>query len=193
MNPLNVVTFCAFALTAIALYFVAKLPFLPPWAIFIAWACFFHLDGGANRNQAYLAVVTHLGLGTLAAWLSAIVLLLNPFSSELAADWWGPVLIGAVIAVITRLGTMPRFSITPAIIYGYASFFAFAGTTGYFSLDRFLSLSFTNGLIAVVVCQILGATAGYVNVLAIETILRFGALRKKPDAASIATRDAEAV
>lgn len=192
MNPLKIVTFCAFALTAIALYFLAKLPFLPPWAIFIAWACFFHMDGGTNRNQAYLATITHLGLGAVAAWLSAIALLLNPFSSELAADWWGPVLIGAVIAAVTRLSTIPRFSITPAIVYGYASFFAFAGTSGYFSLERFLSLSFTNGLIAVVVCQILGATAGYVNALMVETILRLGALHRHPDTASAAREDAEA-
>lgn len=192
MNPSKVVAFCAFTLTAIALYFLAKLPFLPPWAIFIAWACFFHLDGGVNRKQAYFALITHLGLGTVAAWLSSIVLLLNPFSSQLAVDWWGPVLIGAVIAAITRLSTMPRFSVTPAIIYGYASFFAFTGTTGYFSLERFLSLSFTNGLIAVVVCQILGATAGYVNAFMVETILRFGALRSRPDMAPVARQDAEA-
>lgn len=191
MNPMKVIMFCAFALTALALYFLAKLPFLPPWAIFIAWACFFHMDGGVNRNQAYFATITHLGVGTVAAWLSAIILLLNPFSNQLATDWWAPVMIGIVIAILARLSTIPRFSITSAIIYGYASFFAFTGTSGYFSLDRFLSLSFTNGLIAIVVCQVLGATAGYVNALAVETILRLGTLRSSRGMASAAKEEAE--
>lgn len=179
MTPLSVISFCAFLLTAIALYLLAKAPFLPPWAIFIAWACFFHMDGGQNRNQAYMATITHLSLGTLAAWLSAIAVILNPFTSELGTTWWPPVLIGAVIAGFMRLSALPRFSITPAIIYGYASFFAFVSVPDTFSIDKFMSLSFSNGLIAVIFCQTLGATAGYINVLLIEFLLRIGSLKRK--------------
>jgi hypothetical protein len=178
MNKLNVMTFCAFAMTAVALYLLNDYPFLPPWAIFITWACFFHMDGGVNRNQAFIATITHLGLGALAAWLSAIALLNNPFTNELGTEMWGPVLIGVVIAALSRMGTMPRFCVTPAIIYGYASVFAFASMPGNFSLDILLSLSFGNAVITIVFCHFLGASAGYLNVLLIEWLSGISWLRR---------------
>lgn len=163
MSQLNATTFCAFALTAVVVYLLGFFPFIPAWAVFIAWACFFHMDGGANRQQAYFANILHIALGAFGAWISAIVILNNPFETAFAAQLWGPVLIGIVIALLSRMGTMTRFCVTPAVIYGYASVFAFASTTGFFSLEKLLSLSFSNALIAVTFSVVLGTSAGYFN------------------------------
>lgn len=165
MSQLNATTFCAFVLTAVVLYLLSFYAFIPPWAVFIAWACFFHMDGGVNRNQAYIATILHLALGAFSAWVSAIAVLNNPFSSALGEQLWAPVFIGVVIAVLSRMGTITRFCVTPAVIYGYASVFAFASTTDFFSHEQLLSVSFNNALLAVVFSFVLGASAGYLNAM----------------------------
>jgi hypothetical protein len=163
MSQLNATTFCAFVLTVLVIYLLGFFSFIPPWAVFIAWACFFHMDGGINRNQAYLATILHLALGAFGAWISAIAILNNPFSSVAGEQLWGPVFIGAVIAVLIRMGTITRFSVSSAIIYGYACVFAFASTTGFFTLEQLLSVSFNNALLVVVFSFLLGTSAGYLN------------------------------
>ncbi|MDP2247327.1 MAG: DUF1097 domain-containing protein [Nitrosomonadales bacterium] len=172
MNQLNATTFCAFALTAVVLYLLSFFTFIPPWAVFIAWACFFHMDGGLNRNQAYIATLLHLILGAFSAWISALAVLNNPFGSGLGEQLWAPVFIGIVIALLSRMGTMTRFCVTPAVIYGYASVFAFASTTGFFSQEPLLSMSFNNALLAVVFSFVLGASAGYLNAMLVGVLIR---------------------
>lgn len=171
MTQLNATTFSAFLMTTIVLYVLGFFTFIPPWAVFIAWACFFHMNGGANRNQAFIATIRHIALGATAAWISAIVVLNNPFDSALGQQLWGPVFIGAVIALLTRMGTIALFSVTPAIIYGYASVFAFASTTGLFALEHLLSASFNNALLALLISTLAGVTAGYLNAALVAVLV----------------------
>lgn len=173
MSQLNATTLCAFVLTAIILYLLTFFTFIPPWAVFIAWACFFHMDGGVNRNQAYIATILHLIIGAFAAWISAIVILNNPFNSELGQALWAPVFIGIVIAGLVRLGAVTRFSVTSAIIYGYASIFAFASTAGLFSQEHLLSMSFSNALLVVGLSFIIGVTLGYINAMLVVVLMNF--------------------
>jgi uncharacterized protein DUF1097 len=168
MNQVNIAAFSAFSLTVIAVYMLGFYPFIPPWAIFIAWACFFHMDGGINRKQAYFSTITHIGLGAFAAWLSILAILNNPFDGALANQLWAPILIGAVIAVLSKMGVMARFCVTPAIIYGYASIFAYTSSPGRFSLETLLSLSFQNALVAILISIILGTSAGYANSMVVQ-------------------------
>lgn len=163
MTQLNATTFSAFAMTTIVLYILGFFTFIPPWAVFITWACFFHMDGGVNRNQAFIATILHMALGAFGAWISAIAILNNPFDSALGQQLWGPVFIGAIIAILARMGTISRFSVTPAIIYGYASVFAFASAAGFFTLEQLLSVSFNNALLAILFSIACGALAGYLN------------------------------
>ena len=177
MNQVNIAAFSAFSLTVIAVYILGFYPFIPTWAVFIAWACFFHLGGGANRQQAYFATITHIGLGVIAAWLSILAILNNPLTGELASQLWAPILIGAVIAVLSKMGVMTRFCVTPAIIYGYASVFAFVSIPGRFDLHTVLLLTFHNVLVAMLVSVVLGATAGYMNAVVVQWLS--GLLLKK--------------
>ncbi len=177
MTQLNAATFSAFLLTSIVLYMLGFFAFIPPWAVFIAWACFFHMNGGAHRNQAFISTITHMPLGATAAWISAIALLNNPFDSALGQQLWGPVLIGAVIAGLARMSTIQLFSITPAIIYGYASVFAFTSTTGLFASHYLLSLSFNNALLAILSSTIIGASAGYINATLVAALVGRGIMK----------------
>lgn len=168
MNKLNAATLVAVVMTALVLYVLAWTPFIPIWAVFISWACFFHMNGGEYRKQAWIAALLHIGVGIVSAWLSALLVLNNPFSHGPIAAWWAPVVIGLVIGALFRLGVLARFSITPAIIYGYAGTFAFLSVPGRFSQEMLLSLSFQNALIGTGAGLLLGISAGYLNSVVVE-------------------------
>ena len=170
MTSQDIVALAAFALTALALYLLSFYPFIPAWAVFISWACFFHLDGGLNRKQAFIATIQHIGLGAICAWFSALLLLGNPIDHELASALWGPLMIGVVIAIIAKMSMLTRFCIMPAVIYGYASIFAFLNAPGFFSSEALLSLSFQNAIIAIGFSIVLGATAGYINAVIVNLL-----------------------
>jgi hypothetical protein len=171
MKPINAVCLSGFLLTAIVLYFLNLVPFIPAWAVFITWACFFHMEGGLYKEQTYFSIIRHIGLGAFAAWLTALLLLLqNPFSHATLAAWWGPVLIAAVIALLMRLGTFSKFSVTPAVIYGYAMIWAFLSKPGSFDVASLTSLSFDNALIVIEICLLLGASAAYLNALMVDAL-----------------------
>lgn len=174
MKPINAVTFSGFLLTAVALYLLSYFPFIPAWPIFITWACFFHMDGGVNKNQAFYSTILHVGLGALASWISAILVLNNPFSGELASQLWAPVLIAAVIAGLMRMSVLTQFCVTPAIIYGYASIWAFLSAPGLLNQDTLLSLSFQNAIVAIGFCVVSGASAGYINAVMVGWLTRIG-------------------
>ena len=170
MKPINAITFSGFILTAIAIYLLSYLPFIPAWAIFITWACFFHMDGGVNKDQAFISTIRHVLLGAFASWISALAVLNNPFSGIVADQLWAPVLIASAIALLMRLSTLVQFSVTPAIIYGYASIWAFLSVPELFSQEILLSLSFKNALVAIFFSVVLGACLGYLNAVMINAL-----------------------
>lgn len=163
MKPINAISFSSFLLTAIALYLLSLFPLIPPWAMFISWACFFHMNGGAERNAAFGATIVHVGLGSSAAWLSAIIVLNDPFNHALLKLWWPPIIIGLVIALLSRMAVIRSFAVTPAIIYGYAATFAFLSAPNAFSMPALTSLTMHNALIVMLSCTVLGASGGYIN------------------------------
>lgn len=172
MKPINAITLSGFTLTAIALYLLGYFPFIPAWTIFITWACFFHMEGGINKDQAFFATLRHIGLGVLASWLSALAVLNNPFSGAMADQLWAPVLIAVAIAVLMRLSTFIQFSVTPAIIYGYALIWAFLSVPGLFDQEILLSPTFKNAIVAIGFSVLLGACAGYMNAMMVNFLCK---------------------
>jgi hypothetical protein len=168
MNQLDIATTVAIVMTALAVYALTSIPFIPAWAVFVSWACFFHMEGGENRNQAWLATLQHVGIGVLAAWLSALLVLNNPFNNAMVSEWWAPVVIGMIIGFLFRLSILARFAITPAIIYGYAGTFAFLSGPGLFSNEAMLSLTFDNALITLIISLVIGASVGYLNAVLVQ-------------------------
>lgn len=172
MKPINAFTLAAFILTAFVLYLLGHFPFLPAWPVFIAWACFFHIGGGENRQQAFFATISHIGLGAFASWISALLIINNPFSGQLANQLWPPILIAAIIAGLIRISMITKLNVTSAIIYGYASIWAFLSVPGLLNVDSLLSMTFQNALISIVFCTILGALAGYLNAIMINWLCK---------------------
>lgn len=168
MKPINAITLSGFTLTALAIYLLSYFPFIPAWPIFITWACFFHMDGGVNKNQAFYSTLLHIGLGAFASWVSALLVLNNPFSGALTNQLWAPILIAAVIAILMRLSVFTQLSVTPAMIYGYASIWAFLSVPGLFNQPTLLSLSFQNAIVAISFCIVLGTGAGYINAMMVS-------------------------
>lgn len=121
------------------------------------------MDGGVNNNQAFYLILIHIGPSAFVSWVSALLVINNLLSGELVNQLWAPILIAGVIAALMS----PRFSVTPAIIYGYASIWAFPSVSGLFSQDILLLLSFQNAFVAIGFCILLGACAGYINALMI--------------------------
>ena len=179
MKPINAVAFSGFVLTAVALYILGYFPFIPVWSVFITWACFFHMDGGANKNQAFFANIRHIGLGAIASWISALIVLNNPLSGELANQLWAPILIAAVIALLMKMSVYTQFSVTPAIIYGYASIWAFLSVPGIFNQETLLSVSFQNAIVAIGLSLVLGTTAGYLNAIMVSWLISIKLPHKK--------------
>lgn len=168
MKPINAITLSGFTLTALAVYLLSYFPFIPAWPIFITWACFFHMDGGINRNQAFYSTLLHIGLGAFASWISALLVINNPLSGLITNQLWAPILIAAAIAMLMRLSVFTQLSVTPAMIYGYASIWAFLSIPGLFNQDLLLSLSFQNAIVAISFCIVLGACAGYINAMMVS-------------------------
>jgi|GEM_PF-682065 len=172
MNKLTAASTVAVIMTILVLYALSATPYIPAWAVFITWACFFHLGGDADPGQAYISMLQHVGLGITAAWLSALIILVNPFSNALLVAWWAPVIIGLVIGVLFRMGVSARFAITPAIIYGYAGTFAFLdGRQDRFNMEALLSFSFNNVLITLGVSLLIGISAAYLNAILVQRLI----------------------
>lgn len=172
MTRLNAACCCAALLTTIVLLLTQGYPALPAWMLFITWACFFHLGGGEHPAAAFRTVVTHIGFGVLTAWLTALLLLASPWNEGLLHALWGPVVIGLVIGALVRLGVVGYFAVTPAIIYGYASVWAFLSTGGHFSLQALQSLSMQNVIIALPPCILIGASMGVLNARLVDWLSR---------------------
>ena len=163
MPSINMIAVCGGLLTATLLFVTHYLPALPLWATFIAWACFYHLGGSNMPGKVFAATLIHMGFGAGAAWLTALVLLNTPWQDGWAGVLMPPVLIGIAIALILRIGSYARLSVTPAIIYGYAAIWAYLSIDGHFSMAALLSPTLQNALVAVSICIALGVCMGFIN------------------------------
>lgn len=171
MNKLYAATLVATIMTILVLHALAATPYIPAWAVFIAWACFFHLGGDSEPGRAYFSTLQHMGLGIAAAWVSAQIVLINPFSHPAIGAWWAPVVIGLAIGVLFRLSVFARFAVTPAIVYGYAGTFAFLSVgQEKFTSEALLSFSFDNVLIALGACLLIGISAAYLNSVLVQRL-----------------------
>ena len=118
------------------------------------------MEGGINKNQSFFATILHIGLGAFASWISELLVINSPFSGELANQLWAPLLIAAVIAALMRICSITQFSVTPAIIYGYAFIWQFISTLGLLNQQVLLSMSFQNAIVSIIFCVVLGACLG---------------------------------
>jgi hypothetical protein len=170
MTRINAACLSAGLLTAIVLFALRDYPAMPLWAMFITWACFFHLGGDQDPSTSFRITLTHILVGVVSAWVSALILFASPWTDGLLSQLWAPLVIGLVIGLLVRLSAIGWLAVTPAIIYGYASVWAFLSTSGHFSLTALQSLSMQNVVIVLPLCVLMGVCMGYINVRMVRLI-----------------------
>lgn len=180
MTRINAACLSAAVLTAVVLAMAQPFPALPVWSLFITWACFFHLGGDQNPMAAFRVTVTHIGLGVVTAWLTALLLFANPWQASGFGQLWGPVVIGLVIGVLVRLSVIGYFAVTPAIIYGYASVWAFLSIGEHFNLQVLQSFSLQNVIVTIPPCVLVGAIMGYINVRMVNLLSKAERIALEP-------------
>jgi hypothetical protein len=129
------------------------------WAIFIAWACFYHCGGAESglRNT----IVCNIA-GAVIAWIALIIIVnTGGIGENLPAGLWPGIVVGVTVAIMVLLANMPAFATIPAMVYGYASVAAFFLLSG--GSASVTAPNFSNPLVAVVVSMVIGAILGYLS------------------------------
>ncbi len=129
------------------------------WAIFIAWACFYHCGGGETglKNTIICNIV-----GAIIAWI-ALVIVVNTGSigGSMPAGVWAGIVVGVTVFILVLLAKVPALSAIPAMVYGYAAVAAFFLLSG--ANANVTAGNFTNPLVAVIVSMVIGAVLGYIS------------------------------
>jgi hypothetical protein len=129
------------------------------WAIFIAWASYFHngADGAAARNTLACTVlgsvlagvtfvfITHVGLGSL----------------PVTASVW----VGVFVFIMVCASKIPAFSVIPCLVYGFAATAAFAihAEPGLGATAKTLAMDFSNPVLVISLSLIIGTVFGVVS------------------------------
>lgn len=100
-------------LGALATYLTATMLPLPVWVIFIAWASFFTAGGGiAGLKQSVASNLTGVGIASLSLLATA---------SLGGAPITAAICVGVVSAAMVQFGRVELLSLTPTVVFGFAS------------------------------------------------------------------------
>jgi hypothetical protein len=129
------------------------------WAIFIAWACFYHCGGKETglKNTIVCNIV-----GAILAWIALIIIVnTGSMGSSLPAGLWAGIVVGVTVFILVLLAKVPALATIPAMVYGYASVAAFFLLSG--ANASVTAGNFTNPLVAVIVSMVIGALLGFLS------------------------------
>ena len=127
------------------------------WAIFIAWACFYHCGG--KETGLKNTIVCNIA-GAILAWIALIIVLKTGLGDSLGVPLWAGIVVGVTVFILVMLAKVPALATIPAMVYGYASVAAFGLLRQGADVT---AANFNNPLIAIVVSMVVGAILGYVS------------------------------
>ena len=127
------------------------------WAVFIAWACFYH--AGGKEAGLTKTIVHNIFGGVLAAVM--LVLTTKVFAGAIGVPAGAAVAVVITVFVAVIAAKIPTLSDIPATVLGYAPVAAFALLLG--KLDPLVGDFAENPFLAVVASLIVGALFGYVS------------------------------
>lgn len=131
------------------------------WAAFLAWGCFFHSGGD---DKALKTTIAGNALGSVVAWLTAVVILAVPLAGTLTLPVWAGLAVGLGVLVICLAAHIELFSVIPANVYGFAATFAYLlQSGGALTLDNLTSASMSNAPVPIIISMIIGAVFGLVS------------------------------
>jgi hypothetical protein len=130
----------------------AGTPFITIWAIFIAWASFYHCGGkeAGLKNSATANI-----WGIICAAVGLIVALTLGVTAVTAA-----ICVGVTVAIMILGAKVPALGAIPASVYGYASTAAAVLTSGALGNGAGAVVSTA---IAVAVSMVIGNVLGYIS------------------------------
>jgi Protein of unknown function (DUF1097) len=128
------------------------------WAVFIAWATFYHCGGGeAGLRKA----VTHIVFGAIMALIALLLVTQVPLGGALGVPLWAAICVLITVFIVVYAAKWPMLSDIPASFYGYATTagLALAGN----KLGSVTMASLDNPFINIVISMIIGVLLGYIS------------------------------
>jgi hypothetical protein len=128
------------------------------WAIFIAWACFYHCGG---KEAGLRNTIVNNVFGAVVGWITLLLISEIPLGATLGVPVWAGIVVFVMVFVLVIAAHNPMFAVIPAGVYGFAAVVAHAllGT----KLDTLLAASMHNPLFTIVVSMVIGALLGWVS------------------------------
>jgi hypothetical protein len=128
------------------------------WAVFIAWATFFHCGG---KEAGLGKAITHIIFGAIMALIALLLVTQIPLGASLGVPLWAAICVLITVFIVVYAAKWPMLSDIPASFFGYATTagLALAGN----KLGSVTMASFDNPFINIVASMILGAVLGYIS------------------------------
>jgi hypothetical protein len=128
------------------------------WAVFIAWATFFHCGG---KEAGLGKAITHIIFGSIMALIALLLVTQIPLGASLGVPLWAAICVLITVFIVVYAAKWPMLSDIPASFFGYATTagLALAGN----KLGSVTMASFDNPFINIVASMILGAVLGYIS------------------------------
>lgn len=157
MKPLIALSLSLGLLAAVATW-VSLTAGLLVWAVFLAWASFFHCGGDMNALKSSL--INNL-FGLICGWVAALLIVVVPAPGLVLR---AAIFVGLTVVVLVLAAHLKVLSAIPSGFYGYAAIFAYLlMTKDALSVSALTKLNMQNGLIAVGLSLIVGNLFGIVS------------------------------
>lgn len=128
------------------------------WAIFIAWACFYHCGG---KDSGLKNAIVHNVFGAILAWVALLLITQIPLADSIGLPLWAGICVGVTVFALVLAASNAALSVIPASVYGYAATAAY-GLLGT-KLDTLTTPTMHNPLIVVAVSMVIGAVLGFIS------------------------------
>lgn len=151
MNQNTALTISIGVLGAIDTYLTAVIIPLPVWVTFIAWASFFIVGGG---TKGWVQSVASNFTGIAIASITLLAIALFPANPIVAA-----ILVGVGSGAMVQASKLGLLSITPAIVWGFASLVGTTVATG----ASITEPAITHPTLVCAASMVLGASFGFLS------------------------------
>jgi hypothetical protein len=156
LSSLTAAALAAALVAAASVLAFSAMPHLFVWAAFIGWASYDH--SGATP-QATVRSSAALVFGVVMAWVVAILVIAGtlPFNTPVAMA----VAAGVASFLIVLASAIPILSVVPAMLYGFASTFAYLSlASAAFTIDAMTAFNLQNAIVVVPISLLIGTGLG---------------------------------
>jgi hypothetical protein len=127
------------------------------WAVFIAWACFFHLGGGLEGLKK---TIIHNLFGVIVGVVAMGFATQLPSGILISYAAWAAIGVAVTICVIVLASQIPMLADVPSSLLGYVAILM--ATLPDNRLERMLAPALENPILGVVASLVVGASVAFV-------------------------------